>query len=175
MAEQKTRKVGHKKLKIFGIALLVIILGFFIYKYTYIYLERQKYEKAELAINKVADDLRAQGVETTPFKNCERAQVKFGEGFISCHVGIIYEGNDGILTIKEPLEKFIKSAVGAEFEYTGGGELSPTRHPIVVGDQAYILRGSKLGCSLSYDKQDDLMPDYSLTLSCGRSSKFKIL
>ena len=165
----------HSKSKILLIIAAALMVGFFAYKYSYIYLERQKYNKVEVDISKVADALRSQGIETTPFENCERAQVKFGKGFLSCHVGIVYEGSDERLTVKEPLEKFMKSVNTYGFVSVGvDDELNPTRHPIVVGSLSYFLDSTDLGCSLSYDKVDDSDPPYTLIFSCGKSSKFAI-
>lgn len=166
---------GHKKLKIFLATIALLVVGFFLYKYAYIFIERQKYNQAEQAISRVADDLRAQGIDTTPYKSCEHAQVKYGAGFLTCSVGIVYEGNEEIIgvSIKEPLEKFIASIDKQKFESFGtSDELNPTSHPIVVGTSNYSLSKSKLGCGLSYDKFDDSEPPYTLRFGCGKYSRF---
>lgn len=138
-------------------------------------MERRKHDQASVAINKVADDLSAQGIETRAYKSCQRAQVKFGKGFLTCSTGIIYDGNDSVLSVKEPLEKFISFIENWDFRPSGtADELNPTRHPIVVGTLNYVLYESPLRCGLSYDKVDDSSAPYTLSFGCSKYSKFAI-
>ncbi len=163
----------HKRLGIFISALIVFGLGFLVYKYMYIYFERQKYEKLEHTISQIASSLRTYGIETISFKECSRAHVKYGKGSLSCSVGIIYEGNEIKRAVKEPLEIFISSIEQHGFsESSNRDELNPTRHPIIIGSLSYRSSGSDLGCSLSYDKVDDAVSPYTLRFSCGKYSRF---
>jgi hypothetical protein len=175
MPQLATKKGGHKKLIILLSIIALLASGFFVYKYTYIFLERRQYKTAEAAIAKVADDLRTQGIETAPFKNCEHAQVKYGEGFLTCQVGIIYKGSEEKIGVKEPLEKFIASIDKQGFGSTGSSDdPNPTGHPIITGTLSYILGESKQSCGLTYDKADDLSPPYTLDFGCSKSSRFAL-
>lgn len=174
MVQVASLKSGHLKLKIFLGVIALLVAGYFVYKYSYIYLERRKYNKATVVIQKVADDLRAQGVQTTPYTECTRAQAKFNTGSISCYTGIAYKGEDDKIVIKVTLENFIKAITLQDFSLKDSGGLNPSSTPIIQNTSSYTMKNSTLNCGLTYSKEDDLLSQYDLTFECGKSSKFKL-
>jgi hypothetical protein len=163
----------YRKLKIFLIFVTALVVGFFVYKYSYIYRERQKFKSVETDITKVANELRSIGFETSSFSSCERAQVKFANGPLTCRVGIVYEGNNINLSVKEPLEKFIAAIQRFDFKPVGSDELNPTSNPITIGTASFSSSSSISSCGLTYSK-DDASYSYELLFSCGKSSRFAI-
>ncbi len=162
---------SHKKLKIFGIALLVLVLGFFIYKYTYIYLERRKYDQAEQAIHKVADDLHAQGIETEFSKGCVFANVEFGTGPLSCSVQINYPSRFVKYDAAETFNKFNNSLIANSFLSITESQNSSTSSE-TIPSKNYRLKNNDLVCDLYYTKHSS--EEYLVGASCGKISKFSI-
>lgn len=174
MVQVASQKSGHLKLKIFLGVIALLVAGYFVYKYSYIYLERRKYDKATVVIQKVADDLRAQGVQTTPYTECTRAQAKFNTEWISCYTGLTYDGVESDIGIADTLKKFINSMKLRDFTLINSGGVNPTGNPIETGTSVYRLKQSELQCRLIYSKEDENAPDYQLNLECGEHAQFVI-
>lgn len=156
----------HKKLIIIAGLLLLIVIGFFAYKYIYIYTERKKYDKASTAIQKVASDLKRKGILSTYIKACGKTQGEFNSGVTVCSVGITYTG-DLIVDYFKTKTEFIESVNQNDFYPTG------TK---IAGQTEYRLKNSTLPCTLINSGPDtDPKTSYiSLDLSCGSNSKFKL-
>ena len=172
MVKGQTNEGSHTKLKIFGIALLVLVLGFFIYKYTYIYLERRKYAQAEQAIIKVADDLRAQGVVTEFSKGCGRNQGVFGPGALSCSIILSSAGS----TV-DSSESSVYRAIGSS-AIIQGFKLKES-NDFIVSDKLttnhtieFIFSKNNLGCELFNDHTN--RDKFIVYFSCLEHLKFKI-
>ena len=158
------------KLVIALILIALLIASYFVYKYTYILVERRKYDKATVAIQKVADDLRSEGIETKFSRGCSRNIEVYGKGSLTCDVNISYENDEStyssklfLKTIKYILDKnsFIKKSGTFRIEDT-----SPTS-----GISTYTYLNDQQ-FSLQYDKTYNNNNNYKVIFSFDKNSRF---
>ncbi len=168
------RNIKHKRLLGFTIFATALIFGFFVYKYAYIHLERRKYDQATVAIQKVAADLRAQGIETTFSRGCQHAEGVFGPGALSCSVGIDYRGNEEITHVKDVEKKLLNIILKLSFKYETESNSFYTLEPRPTGTSNYSLPGNKLICSLTFDNNVTEAALYSFEFTCGDNSAFNL-
>lgn len=170
-AAVKPRRHRFWKTKLLLILVVIGLASWFGYKYTYIFLERRKYARAETALRKVADDLRAQGIETTFSRGCGRTQVVYGQGWQTCSVGITTTNPLKNDELSMTISKFTETLSEKKFTLLResnsiNNSLSPS------GDNRYSESVSKLPCSLSVRLT---APGFSnVDVGCGRHSNFKL-
>jgi len=152
----------------------LLISGYFIYKYAYIYTERRKYDQAEVEINKVADDLQTKGIVTKGVKDCAKDIGKFDSGSLFCSVGITYIGNEQNRSIKEVIGYYesivIKNSFNLNPRYNYSYEIAPEPS----GATVYTLNSNPLQCQLRLGNTWDENSNYTVDFFCGDSSKFSI-
>lgn len=170
----KSKTSTHKKLKIVLGLIALLVAGFFIYKYTYIYVERRKYDQAAVAINKVAADLRAEGINTEFSKGCGKNQEVFGEGALNCSTGITYSSDSKENRIREILISFMKYMKDTGFVMKNGS-LDPNSSPILTGSSEYTLVTNPLNCSLFFSTTDISSKEKNqIDLYCAATSMYKL-
>lgn len=163
-------KRSRKRLLIAFVVLGLLVASFFIYKYTYIHIERAKYDKAAAAINKVADDLRAQGIETEFSKGCNKSIAVYGDGSTSCFEEVSITGNKD--TARASLGALTSSVRKNGFTLTSSNGVSADDIDIKTGTMVYSLLSSALQCRVKYSTPDETTS--LIALSCGRPEKYKL-
>ena len=169
-----SNKKTYVKSKIAVGLVVLIIAGFFAYKYSYIYIERRKYDRATVAINKVADDLRAQGINTEFSRGCQKAEGVFGPGALSCSVGISYTGDEKNTIPSEVLNKFTKSMSMTIFKLKSDLFIKSSAE-ISGGPNVYTLLENGMECNLRYSPQISGDISYEINFVCVKDSRFKII
>jgi hypothetical protein len=161
--------IKHKKL-LFIVGLIIsLLVGYFAYKYIYIYTERRKYDQATVAIQKVAADLRAQGIETTFSRGCGKNQDVYGFGGISCNTGITLKSTNNISSIKT-VDSFKSDIIKHKFILTHNG-INTSDNKLNSGTSSFSLPGSKLYCGLTYSSTEETS---QFDFGCGNSAKFQL-
>lgn len=165
----------HKKLMLLVFALLVIIGGYFAYKYAYIYVERRKYTQAEVAIRRVASDLEAQGLITEFSKGCSKDQGKNNTGSIFCAISIFYNGDQQKDSIKNTSIIYNNALKNNDFNINAGYAKSLSIDPLPTGMALFNLPGSNaLQCQLNYNSNWESDGTYSIGFSCYHNERFKL-
>jgi len=164
----------HKKLVMAVCLVALLVVGFFVYKYSYIYLERKKYTQAEVAINKVADDLRSQGINTKFSRGCGRTQTVSGPGAIICSSGILYKGDEANLKSEDAVSAFASSVKDNNFTYNKSFNTSYTTYPQPTGISVYSLAESTLQCQIKLDSTWPTDARYAIILECSDGSRFNL-
>ncbi len=170
----KNRKpLKHKSLLIF-LGLIVLLCGsFFIYKYVYIYTERKKYDSATVTLQKVADDLRTQGIETQFSKGCGKNIQLNNSGPTICSISLTHksEGTSSLQLTRT--DNFSKALIQNGFKIKRDGLHRSDVVPLggysifsygVPGDN-YVLQ---------FSPSDKDNGSYSLILSYTKNVKFKL-
>ena len=167
-----TLKPSKKRLIVAFIFFDLLVASFFIYKYTYIALERRKYGQVEVAITKVADDLRTQNITTTLFRGCSHDQGKFISGPLFCTVGITYQGDENNDKAETTAIKLVSAMEKNMFTKDSRFNLSYDVSPRPSGFTIYRYDNSTLQCKLYLDNTWDENTKYEVSLSCGDTSKY---
>ncbi|MDB5183056.1 MAG: hypothetical protein JWO47_840 [Candidatus Saccharibacteria bacterium] len=164
-------KKGYKRLKIAGSLILLLIAGFFVYKYSYIHIERRKYDQATVAINKVAADLRAQGIETTFSRGCQFSNPESSTGSLGCSVNLVYSSNQSAKESADVLVKMYTSLKSqkAIFADNINDKSFNSKNDFSVD---FKFTSINLSCNISYS--DHSQNDYSTGVYCGSLSRFPI-
>lgn len=174
MVQVASQKSGHLKLKIFLGVVALLVAGYFVYKYSYIYFERRKYDKATAVIQKVADDLRAQGIETTFSRGCHHNQGKFDVGALNCGVTAEYQELS-----KENMTRKVLGAFELTLKTNGlvknSSLLDSNNSPLDTGSVTYTGNTNGLTCSLFYTTvESGETKNDQIGFSCGNVSKFSL-
>lgn len=175
MKQLLSQNKKHTKLLLFLGVIILLISSYFIYKYTYIYTERRKYDQAEISIKKVADDLRKQGIETEFSKNCSRDQAKNDTGALHCSVGIFYENVNDELEIKSDLNNFIL-VINAQGYNLISGSINIAESPLQDSISQYASLKTNDACLLikSTDEINTTKKINKIAFYCGNYSKFTL-
>lgn len=171
-AAVKPRRHRFWKTKLLLILVVIGLASWFGYKYTYIFLERRKYARAETALRKVADDLRAQGIETTFSRGCTYKNQVFSIGEIEgCNQSITYSGYNSKNIPGEYYAKFLESLkkVNAVFKSIN---TNSSLSAVDGHSENLSLPSLKMNCELYYSPH--LQDNYWIGLSCGGPSNFKL-
>lgn len=167
-------KLRHKKLVAVVIIAALLVAGYFMYKYAYIYTERRKYDQAAVAIQKVADDLRSSGIETEFSRGCAKSDAKFNSGSLFCGVSITHKSDPQNDSPVEITRKFMNVLQSSGFKRSSG-ELDYTNTPFNPGVSLYSHASFEQSCSLEYATVTSEVKELTqLALSCGGLSKFSI-
>ncbi|CAN5375702.1 hypothetical protein BH10PAT3_BH10PAT3_7290 [soil metagenome] len=161
----------HRKLILFGAVVVFLIGGFYIYKYSYIYVERRKYDKATVAINKVADDLRAQGINTEFSRGCSNNIELQGLGSVSCAVIITMSDDNTEQEQHSLLKKYLTVLKENRFDLTKRGSMSLSTEPVLSGISGYANNNLDLDCTMQYINNK---LSHIIIFKCGGPSHFKL-
>lgn len=160
------------KLKVLAATLLVMVGGYFVYKYSYIYLERRKYSQAEVAIKKVAADLEAQGIRTEFSKGCQESETVFQHGPTTCSIVLTNVANLNIDLNISTAKEFINGLNSADFTSAN----IDVNH--LVTNEEYVKLtslGNSLPCSVFFSSMDSSGVQLGkIELSCGKPEKFAL-
>lgn len=174
MLKKLLANIKRKKLLSLLLITLLVVASYFIYKYTYIYVERRKYDVATVAIQKVASDLRAQGIETEFSKGCGRTQEVYGKGSLTCSAGITYKNPISSRTATDILLTFSNVMSTNKFIYVNG-PLKPGSPIPLTSSSHFNLKDNPLPCNLVFSTFDsDTQTINQFDLYCGKPSKFSI-
>ncbi len=165
--------IKHKKLLLIVGLILGLLVGYFAYKYIYIYTERRKYNRATVAIQKVAADLRAQGIETEFSRGCGKNQDVYGFGALSCNVSIVYSGDENIRKVAEVSNNFVTLSEKHNFNYDKTYNYSFSINP-PSGSSVYRLNDSNLQCQITFTNNWSEDTTYTTKLHCNDNAKFKL-
>lgn len=159
---------------VFAGLVALLVLGYFVYKYTYIYTERRKYAAAEVAIQKVAADLRSQGIETEFSRGCGRTQEVYGKGSLTCSVSIIFKGDTAKYDVQWINNILSPSLVKNGFIYQSSYNTSFSTSPQPKGASVYRLSGIPMVCNVQLNSTFDIDSKYQVDVYCGQPAKFDI-
>lgn len=165
-------RIKHIKLFTFAMLTALLIAGYFVYKYTYIYLERRKYDQAAVAIQKVAADLRVQGIVTEFSRGCSNNIEVYGAGSLSCSVGLKFTAKDALAS--DNMKHFTDKITTTNFKIINNGIKPGENGNITTGISTYTLKNSNLICNLQYDNNIPEDSTYYISFDCAAPSKFNI-
>lgn len=164
--------IKHKKLFLFVISLLVVVGGYFVYKYSYIYLERKKYSQAEVAIKKVAADLEAQGIKTEFSKGCVYQNPESMSGKVGCSVSVNYIGTDNVASAINIFSVYLKATKDLDMSSFDSTSIKSAALDNSSYSREISVQGSNLICSVYYSSHGK--NEYWVGLSCGSIPKYKL-
>ena len=166
--------IKHKKLFLFVISLLVVVGGYFVYKYSYIYLERKKYSQAEVAIKKVAADLEAQGIKTEFSKGCQNTQTVIGKGTTYCSTYVVYNGNQTTNDVKDVVKNLVSLLSKYGFTLDTKYHESYSIEPAPDGTAVYTYPDNSLQCRLTLSNSWSENSLYTIQFGCSDGTKFSL-
>jgi len=161
--------IKHKKLFIACSLILIIIAGFFVYKYTYIYMERKKFDKAEAALEKIATALAIQNITPSLTNGCGRIQNVYVSGALYCSNTLEVTGDPKGEAYKSLGGELLKNG----FSLDGNSQFRVNIPIDSSQSEGFILTETGQPCTLQYDLVDATSSISSI--SCGNKVKFKIL
>lgn len=153
MQQTVPAKKSYRKFEIVLGVIALLVAGYFIYKYTYIYTERRKYDQAEVSIKKVAEDLRKQGINTEFSKGCSRDQAKFDTGALHCSVGIFLNKSLEIQKAKLYIDIFNEVITSSGYDEIDEG-INTNALNLYDGMNTYNNSEKDMSCNLVYSTYD---------------------